>query len=260
VLGHPASLKKQTGETLRAFKEQTYIAPRVVIALGGSFSGGDLEHIARRFSVMEHAENVLPEPAAFTASFTAKKKATEQNHLVLGFPGLKITSGDRFAMQLLSSILGGNASSRLFQTVREKHSLCYSIYSFTSGFEEAGIFGIATATGRDTEKKAAELIMGELRRIREDGVTDDELKRANEQVKSSILMSLESTATRMNRLGYGELFLGTPLTADELIECYDSVTRSDILTLTQRTLCFENMSFSAVGRTGDEEYYREILK
>jgi predicted Zn-dependent peptidase len=260
VLGHRASLEKQTGASLRAFKEESYTAPRVVVALGGSFSDSDLDHIARRFSVMAPAEDVRPDPSAYMASFAIKKKATEQNHLVLGFPGLHIASDARFALQLLSNIIGGNASSRLFQLVREKHGLCYSIYSFSSGFEETGIFGITAATGRDTEKKAAALIMDELRRIREDGVTADELKRANEQVKSSILMSLESTSSRMNRLGYGELFLGAPLTSDELIVRYDAVTRDDILNLAQRTLNFEKMSFTAVGRIGDEGYYREILR
>lgn len=260
VLGNPRSLKKQTGASLRAFMEKNYTAPRIVVSLAGSFTKEDLDHIARRFSGLGPAQGAAPEPDAYTPAFAIKKKATEQNHLILGFPGLQIASADRFAMQLFSNILGGNASSRLFQTVREKHGLCYSIYSFTSYFQETGIFCVATAIGRETEGKAAALIMEELRRIKEDGVTQEELSRSNEQMKSSLMMSLESTASRMNRLGYGELFVDGPLTADELMARYDAVTGDDILAIARKTLDFGKMSFSAVGRTGDEPYYRGILQ
>ncbi|HBD86630.1 MAG TPA: insulinase family protein [Clostridiales bacterium] len=260
VLGRPDSLKSQTGASLRAFKDKHYTAPRVVVALGGSFSEADIAHIISRFSVMETAEDLLADPDDYVPAFAIKQKATEQNHLILGFPGLKTASEDRFAMQLLSVILGGNASSRLFQTVREKHGLCYSIYSFSASFAETGVLGISTAMSRDTEAKAAALIMSEMRKIKEDGVTAEELSRSNEQMKSSLVMSLESTASRMNRLGYGELFVGEPFTADALIARYDAVTADDILALARRTFDFEKMSFSAVGQTGDEAYYREILR
>lgn len=260
VLGRPAVLEKQTGGSLRAFKEKAYTAPRIVVALGGSFTDADIGRIVRRFSVMGPAAGVPAVPESYTAAFAIRKKATEQNHLILGFPGPEIASGERFTMQLFSNILGGNASSRLFQTVREKHGLCYSVYSFSASFAETGVFCITAAMSRDTEKKAAALIMDELRRIRDDGVTPEELSRSNEQIKSSLVMSLESTASRMNRLGYGELFVGGPLTADELIARYDAVTRDDIRELARRTLDFGKLSFSAVGRTGDEAYYREILR
>lgn len=260
VLGRPDSLHGLTGKSLRSFKDGHYIAPRIVVALGGSFSDRDIDQVARRFSVLPTAADIPGAPDRYTTSFAIKKKATEQNHLILGFPGLQTGSKDRFAMQLFSNILGGNASSRLFQTVREKHGLCYSIYSFSAAFADTGIFGIATATSRDTEKKAAALMMDELRRMREDGVTPEELSRSREQMKSALIMSLESTGSRMNRLGYGELFLGGPLGAEALIDRYDAVTRDDVLAIARRTLDFDKLSFSAVGRTEDEAYYRNILR
>jgi predicted Zn-dependent peptidase len=260
VLGRPDTLRGLTGNLLRAFKDANYTAPRIVVALGGSFSDEDIARIERRFSVLPPAGNVPCVPDVYSKAFAIRKKATEQNHLILGFPGLATESEDRFDMQLFSNILGGNASSRLFQTIREKHGLCYSIYSFSASFVETGLFGIATAMSRDTEKKASALILDELRRIREDGVTPEELSRSREQIKSSLLMSLESTVSRMNRLGFGELFLRGPLTAEALIDRYDAVSLDDILNIARRTLDFEKMSFSAVGRTEDEAYYREALR
>jgi len=260
VLGRPDSLSGLTGTALRAFKDAKYTGSRIVVSLGGSFSDEDIARIERRFSVLPAAPVAPCTPDEYTTAFAIRKKATEQNHLILGFPGLSTASEDRFAMQLFSNILGGNASSRLFQTVREKHGLCYSIYSFSAAFADTGLFGVAVAMSRDTEKKAAALIMEELRRMREDGVTPEELSRSREQMKSALLMSLESTASRMNRLGYGELFLDGPLTAEELIGRYDAVTRDDVLAIARRSLDFGRMSFSAVGRTEDEGYYRETLR
>lgn len=260
VLGRPAALARQTGASLRAFMNRSYIAPRVVVALGGSFTDADVALITRRFSVMKKARDTRPAPSAYTPAFIARKKATEQNQLVFGFPGLPIDSPDRFALQLFSGILGGNASSRLFQSVREQCGLCYSIYSFTSGFAETGLVGIATATNRETEARAVARIMEELRRLRDDGVTREELDRSREQVKASLLMSLESTASRMNRLGYGELFMGGPLSADEIIARYDAVSRDDVHTAAARILDFDRMSLSAVGRVGTTDYYRGLVR
>ena len=145
VLGRSSSLARQTGESLRAFMARHYAAPRVVAALSGSFTDEDLRELARRFSAMPAAKPKKPERSAYRPCLTLRRKATEQNQLVLGFPGLETASSERFALQLLSGILGGNASSRLFQSVREKHGLCYSIYSFTAGFEDTGLFAVAAA-------------------------------------------------------------------------------------------------------------------
>ncbi len=259
VLGRSSSLARQTGESLRGFMARHYSAPRVVAALSGSFTDADVAELVRRFSEMPATKPEKPERSAYRPCLTLKRKATEQNQLVLGFPGLETASSERFALQLLSGILGGNASSRLFQTVREKYGLCYSVYSFTAGFEDTGLFAVAAATNRDTEARALGLIMDELHRLLDEGVSESELSRAREQVKATILMSLESTGSRMNRLGYGELFLGGALSPDELIERYDAVTRENVLSLARRCFAPETMSFSAAGRVNTAEEYRRLL-
>ena len=260
VLGTEETLAGLSGRSLRAFMERTYTAPRIAVALAGSFTDADVDAVARIFAQMPPAERTEPERSAYAPCLTLREKAVEQNQLVLGFPGLETASEERFAMQLFSNILGGSSSSRLFQTVREKHGLCYSIYSFTAGYEDTGLFAVALAANRQSERRALGLTIDELRRIRDDGVTAAELERAREQVTASILMSLESSASRMNRLGYGELFLpGGALTPDELIERYEAVTLADVRSLAQRTLDFRRASLSAVGRVADGEEYRAAL-
>ena len=260
VLGTEETLAGLSGRSLRAFMERTYTAPRIAVALAGSFTDADVDAVARIFAQIPPAERSEPERSAYAPCLTLREKAVEQNQLVLGFPGLETASEERFAMQLFSNILGGSSSSRLFQTVREKHGLCYSIYSFTAGYQDTGLFAVALAANRQSERRALGLTIDELRRIRDDGVTAAELGRAREQVTASILMSLESSASRMNRLGYGELFLpGGALTPDELIERYEAVTLADVRSLAQRTLDFRRASLSAVGRVADGEEYRAAL-
>ena len=260
VLGTEETLAGLSGRSLCAFMERTYTAPRIAVALAGSFTDADVDAVARIFAQMPPAERTEPERSAYAPCLTLREKAVEQNQLVLGFPGLETDSEERFAMQLFSNILGGSSSSRLFQTVREKHGLCYSIYSFTAGYQDTGLFAVALAANRQSERRALGLTIDELRRIRDEGVTAAELGRAREQVTASILMSLESSASRMNRLGYGELFLPRgALTPDELIERYEAVTLADVRSLAQRTLDFRRASLSAVGRVADGEEYRAAL-
>ena len=260
VLGTEETLAGLSGRSLRAFMERTYTAPRIAVALAGSFTDADVDAVARIFAQMPPAERSEPERSAYAPCLTLREKAVEQNQLVLGFPGLETASEERFAMQLFSNILGGSSSSRLFQTVREKHGLCYSIYSFTAGYQDTGLFAVALAANRQSERRALGLTIDELRRIRDEGVTAAELGRAREQVTASILMSLESSASRMNRLGYGELFLPRgALTPDELIERYEAVTLADVRSLAQRTLDFRRASLSAVGRVAHGEEYRAAL-
>ncbi|MEL4106149.1 pitrilysin family protein [Oscillospiraceae bacterium WX1] len=256
VLGRKASLEAMTGASLKQHMQAHYRADSIVVALSGSFTPDDIRRLSDRFSAMPTGGKNTFKSASYTPSFTVRRKAQEQNHLTAAFPGVAATDGRRYALQLLSDILGGGMSSRLFQTVREKRGLCYSIYSYGSSFIDTGLFCIYTALGRETEQAALGVITEEIRRFQEDGVTADELSRAREQVKANVLMGLESTATRMNRLGRNELYFGRVPTPEEIIASYDAVTVSDISVLSAHCLDFSQMSFSAVGKVGTAEAYR----
>ena len=237
VLGRPATIDRLTGARLRSFQIAHYIAPRIVIAVSGSFTDENIARLAAHFSWLPVRPDLTMRSGSYTPAFTLKRKAIEQNQISIGFPGLPTGAEERFTMALLSSILGGNMSSRLFQTVREKNGLCYAIYTYTASFLDCGMFGISAAV-----------------------VTQSELDRAREQVHASVLMAEESTASRMNKLGYSELYLGRVLPADEVLARYDAVTREDILGLARETLDFDRVSFSAVGRLRPQEEYAQQLR
>ena len=227
ILGRKATLDKMDGAWLRAYQRAHYRPDRIVVALAGSF--------------------------------TVTKKAIEQNHLTLAFPGLSFADPRRFQLQLLSSILGGGMSSRLFQQVREQKGLCYSIYSYGTCHDDTGYFGVYTALGRETEGQALDTILAVIRELTEHGVTQAELDRAREQSKANVLMGLESTQSHMSSLGRGELLQGEVLDEDAIIAAYDAVTRADVQALAGELFRFENASLSAVGRVGSADAYRALL-
>ena len=259
ILGKPSTLKNMTGESLRSWRDTHYRPDEIVVSLAGSFSPAVVEDLKARFGSLAPVPQHKSKPAAFQSAFTLKKKATEQNHITLAFPGFPYGSDHRFALQLLSFILGGGMSSRLWQEVREKRGLCYSIYSYGAGHEDTGLFGIYTALGRETEAQALEAIRSVVTALVQDGVTEEELSRAREQSKASVLMGLESTQSRMSHLGRSTLLTGTVLTPDEIIMAYDSVTREDVLNLARIIFDPQKMALSAVGRVENEEYYRTLF-
>ena len=259
VLGRPHSLSKMTGASLRAFKDREYSPGRIVVSVCGSFTEENIQYLAERFSAMPVSRPAGYRKTSYTPYRMARRKATEQNQFCITWPGLPEGSEERFTWQVLSMVLGGGMSSRLFQTVREQNGLCYSIGSFTAAYQETGLFGVSAAVGRESEDKALRLIRAEVERFARDGITDEELRRARELMKSSVVLAMESTSSRMNRLGSSILQFGYCLSADEVIERYNAVTAEDVLSLARRILVPEGMGFSALGRINDLEHYMDIL-
>lgn len=260
ILGTKRSLAGQTGDSLREFMAKHYAPSRLVISLCGSYTAAQLEHISALFSEIPTAKAPEFRKATYTPALTLKQKPIEQNHICLAFPGIRENDDRRFALSALSSVLGGGMSSRLFQSVREKHGLCYSIYSCSPSHADTGYFFIYSGLSRNSEEKAIRLVLDEVERIRDNGITQDELARALEQAKSSLLLALESTSARMTRLGSSLTMLGSCLTTDEAIAKHDAVTTDDVLSLARELFDFSQLSFSDVGRLAPAESYETWLR
>lgn len=259
ILGCQETLDGMTGDFLKQYHHSHYRADNTVVALTGSFSEEVLADIRRRFSALPAGEAPAMIPARYTPAFIVTPKAIEQNHLTLAFPGLDYKSPRRFALQLLSSILGGGVSSRLFQQVREQQGLCYSVYSYGAGHEETGVYCIYTALNRETEAKALETIRRVVAEFKAEGPTEEELERAREQSKANIVMGLESTQSRMSHAARSALFTGEILSAEQLIDAYNAVTREEVMALAEEIFDWEQVSLSAVGQVRTAEEYRALL-
>ena len=259
ILGSEETLETMTGDFLREYHRRHYRGDNTVVALAGSFTEEILEDIRRRFGTLPEGQAQPVERAVYTPAFVATAKPIEQNHLTLAFPGLDYNSPKRFALQLLSSILGGGVSSRLFQQVREQQGLCYSIYSYGAGHADTGVFCIYTALNKETEAKAIATIRRVVDQLREEGPTAEELERAREQSKANVVMGLESTQSRMSHAGRSLLFSGEILSPEEIIAAYNAVTHEDVVALAQEIFCWDQVSLSAVGQVKTAEEYRALV-
>ena len=259
ILGSAETLAPMTGEFLREYHRAHYRGDNTVVALSGSFSQEILDELRRRFAALPAGAPQPVVPAVYTPAFVVTSKPIEQNHLTLAFPGLDYNSPKRFALQLLSSILGGGVSSRLFQQVRERQGLCYTIYSYGAGHADTGVFCIYTALNKETEAKALATIRQVVDQLRREGPTSEELERAREQSKANVVMGLESTQSRMSHAGRSLLFSGEILTPEQIIAAYDSVTHEDVVALAQEIFRWDQVSLSAVGQVRTAEAYRALV-
>jgi predicted Zn-dependent peptidase len=261
IIGRAEVVGSADAEALRAFHAARYVPTNVVVAAAGSVDHDTLIELVAR-SGIERAGGrapALPEPPdAQPARRRFFAKETEQYHVCLGAPGLTRDDERRFALRVLDNILGGTSSSRLFQEVREKRGLAYSVYSFQSLYAGSGQIGLYLGTRPDNVARALRVVADELDRFRSDPATDDELERSKENVKGRVLLALESTTARMNRLG-SSVLAGIPLlSVDEVEARIDAVTIEDLQALAGELLAPERLSAAGIG--ADESAFRAALE
>ncbi|MGZ6695009.1 MAG: M16 family metallopeptidase, partial [Solirubrobacteraceae bacterium] len=261
IIGSAEVVGSVDAGALRSFHAERYVPSNVVVAAAGSVDHDALVELVRRAGA-ERAGAVAPAvpdapaPQAGTVRFIAKD--TEQYHVCLGAPGIARDDERRFALRVLDNILGGTSSSRLFQEVREKRGLAYSVYSFQSLFAGTGQIGLYLGTRPENVKRALSVVGDELERFRSDPATPGELERAKENVKGRVLLALESTTARMNRLG-SSVLSGMPLLdVDEVEQRIDAVSVDDLRALAGELLAPSRLSAAGVGH--DEDAFRAALE
>ena len=188
-----------------------------------------------------------------------KKRKLEQLHLTLGWSGLAVHDKDYYTTQLLSIILGGGMSSRLFQEVREKRGLAYTVQAFASGYKDSGLFGVYAACSEDKAAELMPVMCDEINKVAV-SITDAELRRAKNQQKASILMMRESPASVTEWIGRHLLVYGEYLTASVISERIDAITKEDIVRVAAKILSGSNVTVTALGPTGGVESYETTLK
>ncbi|MBQ3135576.1 MAG: insulinase family protein [Oscillospiraceae bacterium] len=259
ILGTRRTLSAMTGAWLRDYRRSHYLPHKIVISLAGSFTQSDVEQLKNLFSTLTPGKEPRVRAAQYCPAVTVRRKAIEQNHIIIGFPAPSFLDDRRYQMTLLSSILGGGVSSRLFQQVREQQGLCYTVYSYISDHEDTGLLGLYTALSPQTEDKALSTICRVAAEMAEHGPTADELDRAREQAKANVLMGLESTQARMSHAGNSMLLRGKVSSPDEILAAYDAVTARQLRDLAGEVLDFSRASVSAVGRVRTGEDYQSNL-
>ena len=258
VLGSRESVEELTRSGLLGFKSRHYAGPGTVLAVSGRFDDGDASALADRLAALPAEPAAAPERAEYTPGIALEGRDTEQNQLLLAFPGITYGSGERPAMAIMNTILGGSASSRLYTRLRDELGLCYDLESFDMAYADTGLVGIGAATSAGNEQRALREITDGLRRFLDEGPSDSELARAKAQAESGAVIALESTLARMRRMGQSELFLGRVDSIDEVVERYNAVTREDVLDFARRTFDFSRLSVAALGKVRAREEYEAL--
>jgi predicted Zn-dependent peptidase len=254
VIGTAEVIGSVPEQDVRAYHASHYTAPNMVVAAAGNVEHGHVMELAEELlgGLPRDGHDIGYEPARpGPPTLVVKEKATEQYHLCLGGPGLSRNDPRRHAQSVLDTVLGGSMSSRLFQEVREKRGLAYSVGSYATGYADTGQVGIYLGTREDNLGTACEVIGTELRRLGEEPLPADELRRAKDHLKGRIVLSMESSGTRMNRIGRAVLTGTEMLTVDELVARIEAVTAEDVLALAREHWQPERMSAASIGPRGD---------
>ena len=254
VIGTAEVIGSVPADGVRAYHAHHYTAPNMVVAAAGSVPHERVMELAEELlGGLSTSDGVGPfEPARpGPPTLLVKEKPTEQYHLCLAAPGLSRNDPRRHAQSVLDTVLGGSMSSRLFQEVREKRGLAYSVGSYTVGYADTGQVGIYLGTREDNLATACEVIGAELRAIGETSIPAPELRRAKDHLKGRLVLSMESTGTRMNRIGRSVLTGTELLTMDEVVERIEAVTVEDVRALAREHWRPESMSAASIGPKGD---------
>ncbi|MBV9440299.1 MAG: insulinase family protein [Candidatus Eremiobacteraeota bacterium] len=246
TIGFARTVEALSRDDVLAWRAARYGPATLFVAAAGNVEHDHVTALAGE-AFAELRGDALP-PAAerprFVPAVDATVDDTEQAYILLGAPGLGMRDERRYALSILDAILGGGMSSRLFQRIREERALAYEVTTFQQGCREAGLFGVSAGCVPERAQECVDLIAAELDRVLEDGVADDEVRRAREHLKGSLTLALESTFNRMMRLARNHLVHGRDVSPDEVEQRFDEVQRGDVerlaadlLTPAQRGLC-----------------------
>lgn len=259
ILGRQSTLTHMTGEWLARWQKEHYHAGNLVASLAGSFTDRQVQSLTDLLSSLEPGEPSSITPVSYRPAVTAKKKAIEQNHLILAFPAPNYLDERRQQVALLNALLGGGCSSRLFQQLREQRGLCYTVYSYVADHEDTGLLGVYVGLNQEQERAALDLARNVVADLADHGPTQEEVDRVREQAKANLLMGTESVQARMSHLGGSALLYGKIRETEELVALYDAVTREQLRDLAGDLFSMDQASLSAVGRVSPAREYAAWL-
>lgn len=229
ILGTEAKLNPMTSNHLKQYMQERYTVENTVISIAGNIDDSVIALVEQYFGNFDvrGLEQKIQAPT-FLSELKFQNKKTEQNHICMSFPGVQIGHPKQYAMALVNNALGGGMSSRLFQEIREKRGLAYSVYSYHSSHADSGLFTVYAGTAPKQTEEVFKLTSELLHDFSIHGLNEQELRKGKEQLKGSLILSLESTGSRMNRLGKNELMIGRHDSLDDMITRIEAVTSEDI--------------------------------
>jgi predicted Zn-dependent peptidase len=250
IIGTKQTIQDFSREDLLAYHRRMYVPANIVVT-----AAGNLEHdrivamVEERFGALAPGKPLGKQKAPdLQAPFLLKQKRTQQAHLYIGAPSEAVAHPDRFGIYVLNTILGGGMSSRLFQNIRERQGLVYAVMSDLMTYRDNGLMAIYAGCSAESLPRVVASVMEEFRSLKEKLVDDEELSRSKEHMKGSLVLSLESTSSRMSNLARQQLNFGRFYTIEELLEGIEAVTAEQVRELANRSFVSEKLSVTALGK------------
>jgi predicted Zn-dependent peptidase len=230
ILGTPETVGAFDAARIRRYFGGTYLAPNLVVAAAGHLDHGALRDlVTRAFADLPAGPPAVDdEPPCVTPGLVVRQKDIEQSHLCLGTPAYPQAHDDRHVLYVLNTILGGSMSSRLFQHIREERGLAYAVFSNLTSYSDAGALTVYAGCATEKVNEVVDLTLAELRGLRETPVEAEELQRAKDHLKGSLMLSLENTSSRMSQLARQQIYFGQHFTLDALLGAIDAVSADDV--------------------------------
>jgi predicted Zn-dependent peptidase len=251
ILGREKTIRELRRQDLLNYVEIHYDSGQTVVSIAGNFEQAKLDLLVARYfgkgRIAKVSHTKARRPPNMHGGVLLKKKRLEQVHLCLGLKGVEAGHRDRYVLYALNSVLGGSVSSRLFQEVREKRGLAYSIYSFLSGYSDGGMITVYAATRPKEVDRVVDLICKEIRQIGIRGVEQKELERAKTQMKGSLMLSLESSHSRMSKLAKDELTYGKHMSLDDMLVHIDRVNVEQVFNVGRKFFKLDSLAITGVG-------------
>jgi predicted Zn-dependent peptidase len=262
ILGTRETVKRFDSDGIRCYYSEVYAPANLIVTAAGNLTHDRLVALVR-----EHFESLPlggpakldPVPNTHARIALRNKKALEQVHLCLGVPSYPLPHQERFACYVLNTLLGGGMSSRLFQNIRERQGLAYAVFSELNPYRDTGCLSIYAGTSLESAGKVVESILNEFRDLKQHAVGEEELRRAKDHLKGSLMLSLESTASRMSNLARQEMYFGKFFTLDELVESIESVTAADVQRIAQTFFDPKQIALTVLGNLESFKIGREDL-
>jgi predicted Zn-dependent peptidase len=247
ILGTEETVRSATKASLTGYLDRHYRGPSMVISAAGAVDHDALVRLAsEKFERLPSVAGPAPVPGSYRGGEGRELRDLQEAQILIGFPGRSYHSDDYHTAQVLAAALGGGMSSRLFQEVREKRGLCYSIYAFHWAFSDTGLFGVHAATGEEDIAELMPVILGELERAASD-ITEAEIARSRAQMRAGLLMTLESPAGRAGQLARQIMLFGRPIGFDELVEKVDAVSAESVRRLAGQLISEGRPTLAGIG-------------
>lgn len=260
ILGTEEKVRGFNAERMREYMRTHYAAENIVVAAAGNLKHDEfVKMVEARMSELAPKTDFVKNPQIYTGGQNIITRDIKQAQVLLGFEGMKFNDDKYYASAILSTILGGSSSSRLFQEIREKRGLVYTVYSFTSAFAESGVFGIYAGLNAAEIKQYLPVVAEELKKIAGDYVTPRELNRARAQLKASILMSLESSSSTAEIISRQYQLYNRIIPVEEIVERIDAVDKELILETAQQ-IVKTKLTYTLLGNLKDYPSYDEVQK